>query len=69
VGNAVTRNRLRRRLREAARQAALPPGAFLVRARPEAAQIAFSELVTHLRQAAAAQAAGRNRPPRHLSGP
>jgi ribonuclease P protein component len=35
VGNAVVRNRLRRRLREAARQlVTLPPGTYLIRARP-----------------------------------
>lgn len=42
-GNAVARNRLRRRLRAVARQvgaaAALPPGAYLVSARPDAADL------------------------------
>lgn len=53
VGNAVTRNRLRRRLREAARRPpGLPPGTYLVRVRPEAVTLTFSELVRHLQRAA-----------------
>lgn len=49
VGNAVTRNRLRRRLREALRlQPSVPPGTYLVRARPEATSAPFAHLVTHL---------------------
>jgi ribonuclease P protein component len=55
TGNAVARNRLRRRLREAARLCpGLPPGIYLVRARPEAATLGFGELVAHLQRAAAA---------------
>ena len=45
VGNAVTRNRVRRRLRAAVGQAAeLRPGAYLVAAGPEAARSSFEEL-------------------------
>ena len=46
-GNAVTRNRLRRRLRAAAAAVAeeVPTGAYLVTARPEAATLAYPELV------------------------
>ena len=45
-GNAVGRNRLRRRLREAVRRAAPGPGAYLVSADPGAAELEFEELVT-----------------------
>jgi ribonuclease P protein component len=52
VGNAVVRNRLRRRLREAARQLeVLPAGYYLVRARPAAAALNFQEVSDHLRKA------------------
>ena len=46
VGNAVTRNRLRRRLRSilAGQAPTLPAGAYLVRTAPEASQLAFDEL-------------------------
>jgi ribonuclease P protein component len=46
VGNAVTRNRLRRRLRSilAGLAPSLPAGAFLVRTGPDAPQLAFDEL-------------------------
>lgn len=50
-GNAVARNRLRRRLREAVRSPpGLPEGTYLLRARPEAAGLSFSELAQHVRQ-------------------
>jgi ribonuclease P protein component len=53
VGPAVTRNRLRRRLRMLMREAAprLHPGAYLIGAAPEAAQLSYrqlSEIVTRL---------------------
>jgi len=49
TGNAVVRNRLRRRLREAVRRApGLPPGTYLVKTRPQAAELSFSELTAHL---------------------
>ena len=52
VGNAVVRNRLRRRLREAARQlVTLPPGTYLIRARPAAAALSFQEISAHLSRA------------------
>ncbi len=46
VGTAVTRNRLRRRLRAlvAERASDLAPGAYVVRAGPEAAALDFDEL-------------------------
>ena len=46
VGNAVTRNRLRRRLRSilAGGASDLPAGAYLIRTGPEAPQLAFDEL-------------------------
>jgi ribonuclease P protein component len=51
VGNAVVRNRLRRRLREAGRQMALPAGTYLVRATPAAALLSYHELAAHLSRA------------------
>lgn len=46
VGNAVTRNRLRRRLRSilSGHVSSLPNGAYLVRAGPEASRLEFYEL-------------------------
>jgi ribonuclease P protein component len=46
VGNAVTRNRLRRRLRSilVGHAPSLPAGAYLVRADRDAPQLAFDEL-------------------------
>ena len=46
VGSAVARNRVRRRLRMLIREAAptLPPGAYLVGIRPEAAALPYEEL-------------------------
>jgi ribonuclease P protein component len=46
VGSAVIRNRLRRRLRAivADYAARLAPGAYLISARPRAAQMSFDEL-------------------------
>ena len=55
VGNAVARNRVRRRLREIFRRnrAVLPPGGFdlAVNARPSASSAAFSELGEDYRSA------------------
>jgi len=52
VGNAVVRNRLRRRLREAARHlVTLPPGTYLIRARPSAVALSFQEISAHLSRA------------------
>jgi len=46
VGDAVRRNRLRRRLRHALRNrlAELPPGDLVVRVRPGAAELSYAEL-------------------------
>lgn len=62
VGTAVVRNRLRRRLRAAVREldrstGGLPPGAYLVSLRPEAAQCSYRELQRDL--AGAIEAATR----------
>lgn len=51
VGNAVVRNRLRRRLREASRRLPLPPGTYLIRAAPAAATLSYTELSVHLSRA------------------
>ena len=53
VGNAVTRNRLRRRLRSILSEAApnLPGGAYLVRTGPDASKLAFDELKVAMSQA------------------
>jgi ribonuclease P protein component len=52
VGSAVVRNRLRRRLKEAARRDLdLPSGIYLVRAAPAAAALNFAALSQHLGQA------------------
>jgi ribonuclease P protein component len=52
VGNAVVRNRLRRRMKEALRlDESLPGGAYLVRAQPAAATLDFSTLRDNLRRA------------------
>jgi ribonuclease P protein component len=52
VGNAVVRNRLRRRLREAARRLEdLPPGLYLIRVKPNATALSFQEITTNLSRA------------------
>jgi ribonuclease P protein component len=61
VGNAVTRNRLRRRLRALLREApVLPPGAWLVSASPGAADLDYEALASDLQ--AAIRRAGESRP-------
>lgn len=54
TGNAVVRNRIRRRLRAAAREcrADLQGGAYLLGATPEAASVPFAELCASLGHAA-----------------
>lgn len=44
IGPAVVRNRLRRRLREMLRVSALPPGWYLIGARPSATGLRTAEL-------------------------
>jgi ribonuclease P protein component len=53
VGDAVERNRLRRRLRAIVRESApeLAPGAYLIGAAPEAAQLSYGELRVTMRRA------------------
>lgn len=61
VGNAVTRNKVRRRLRAAVAQATeLRPGAYLVAAGPEAARASYDEL---RRDVATAMTAASGRAP------
>jgi ribonuclease P protein component len=52
-GNAVVRNKLRRRARETARSVAheLPRGTYLLRLEPAAAQIEAGDLRTHVQRA------------------
>ena len=52
-GNAVTRNRVRRRLRAAVAAASggLSPGRYLIAADGEAATVGFAELTSDLREA------------------
>lgn len=58
VGNAVARNRVRRRLRELAlRRMDLPSGMYLVRVGPSAANLDFETLGKHLVRAAKGLAA------------
>lgn len=62
VGNAVTRNQVRRRLRAAARDVGeLRPGAYLVAAGPAAAGQSYEELKSEVARAmtSASEAVGR----------
>jgi ribonuclease P protein component len=58
VGTAVTRNRLRRRLRtlfaSEQRGLPLPSGAYVVRADAAAATLTYAELAEHVRELSAA---------------
>lgn len=62
VGPAVVRNRLRRQLRAAVREihrdGGLPPGAYLVSARPDAVGRPYRDLRSDLGAALVAAAAG-----------
>lgn len=44
VGNAVVRNRLRRRLRAILNHSDLPPGLYLIGCRPQAAELSFDQI-------------------------
>jgi ribonuclease P protein component len=46
VGNAVTRNRLRRRLRSIIAELDLPPGLYLIGSSPRAAELTFDQIRT-----------------------
>ena len=62
VGNAVVRNRLRRRLRAAAGGVVdLAPGAYLVRVAPEAATLSYEDLKAQVTRAMTAAAGERRR--------
>ena len=50
IGPAVVRNRLRRRLQALLAGSSLPPGLYLIGARPVAAQRSSAELAFDLRQ-------------------
>jgi ribonuclease P protein component len=51
AGPAVTRNRLRRRLRAITRDLDLRPGTYLISARAGATALSFDELTRHVRDA------------------
>ena len=44
TGNAVARNRLRRRLRAILAESSVPPGILLIGVRPGAAELTFEQL-------------------------
>lgn len=75
VGPAVVRNKLRRRLRAAARDldrstGGLPTGAYLIMLRPEAAGRSYDDLRHDLADAIASATVAPSRPrPRHDGGP
>lgn len=48
VGNAVIRNRLRRRLRAIMATTDVPPGLYLIGCRPEAAELTFEQIASTL---------------------
>lgn len=72
VGPAVTRNLVRRRLRallaEAAARGSLPPGWYLIGARPDAAARSFPELSSAV-EALAASVVRRSAPDQHANPP
>jgi ribonuclease P protein component len=48
VGNAVIRNRLRRRLRAVMTEMDIPPGLYLIGCRPTAGELTFEQIVSTL---------------------
>jgi len=60
-GNAVQRNRLRRRLREAVARVDAAPGAYLLSAEPSASSLGFAELVATVGSAMRSAATRGNR--------
>ena len=64
VGKAVVRNRVRRRLREAARDyPGLPSGIYLIRTKAPAATLGYVELRDHLFRAVAQLDPSGRKPP------
>jgi len=51
VGSAVTRNKVRRRLRAIVRTTDLAPGSYLISVSPSAATASYAELEHHVRKA------------------
>jgi RNase P protein component len=66
TGNAVTRNRIRRRLRAAAVELTgrgeIPSGRYLLHGAPELAELPWPDLVEALRVASGRAAGGADRP-------
>ncbi len=48
VGNAVIRNRLRRRLRAIVSELDIPPGLYLIGCRPAASELPFDQIASTL---------------------
>ena len=48
VGNAVIRNRLRRRLRVIVSELDIPPGLYLIGCRPTASELSFDQIAATL---------------------
>lgn len=62
VGNAVRRNRAKRRLREAMTNVELQPNtAYVVIASPNVVTMSFDDLIRHLREAVALEGEGDRR--------
>jgi len=70
-GNAVRRNRLRRRLRAVVREAApeIPSGSYLLRADPTIGALSHDELIRVVRAAMIAAASKASQPPDGKSTP
>lgn len=61
VGNAVTRNRLRRRLRAVMAELDLAPGLYLIGCRPRASELTFDQTRAVLQKLPAALDPARTR--------